>query len=386
MLVFSPSAIEYARKIGIEVQPDQMAVIVQELVPADTAGVTFTADPNNGNPWHFVLSSTFGLAQDVMNGVAPADSFVFEWETSKIIEKKIVEKSTMLVPGKFGVEKTSLPYEKMKAASLSDSMAQRIAELALSLDRLFNLRVDIEWAVVGEDIYLVQVRPLTALPDFFPIELSEEDAELHWEYMENEFIFAPEWNVPYEPFFRGLWVPEMWTRYPFDGDVDFEGNKYRIIEFYGCGFQSHQKHASSLRGAPLEEFLDKNEPRFREIWLTLNRKMRETPRCVVEVKEGTIRASEIIPHLLEMRELYRDVVAAVLGLVERLHWRCQELLQNFVKDIEIFITYHASRFILHATIHTERLKMVNLHITLIDEIQKSGIFKCGNTLCVFTCG
>jgi hypothetical protein len=324
--------------MGIEVQPDHMAVIVQELVAADAAGVIFTADPNTGNPWHFVLSSTFALAQNVMNSTAPADSFVLEWDTSKIISKRIVEKPTMLIPGKAGIKRAQLSSERGKDASLSDAMAQRISDMALSLDRLFNLRVDVEWVVLGEDIYLIQVRPLTALPEFFPISLSEEDMKLHWGYEPNDgsdnSSLATGTDIPYEPFFRDFYTSEMDTRYVFYGDVALAHFEEKVIEIHGYQFISGWKYVPpSLDRHSFEKWLYDNEPKLKASWLKAKQRMQESANLAAEAIKNTRSAADIIPYLLKMRELYWDATAANLGLSHMLYHSCHDLLLHFVDEV-----------------------------------------------------
>ena len=60
---WSPRAVQYACKMGIPLPADHMAVLVQRMLPAGSAGVIFTADPLTGNPFRFVLNAVFGLAQ-----------------------------------------------------------------------------------------------------------------------------------------------------------------------------------------------------------------------------------------------------------------------------------------------------------------------------------
>ena len=83
-----------------------MAVLVQPLMPAQSAGVLFTADAQTGNPWHFVLESTFGLAQELVGGTGatPVDRFVLEWDSGRITKKEIADKSTRWVAGVSGLE------------------------------------------------------------------------------------------------------------------------------------------------------------------------------------------------------------------------------------------------------------------------------------------
>ena len=270
-----------------------------------------------------------------MNSVAPADSFVLEWDTSKIISRRIIEKPTMLVPGKSGLERMQLADEIRKAASLSDSMAQRIAEMALALDRLFNVRVDIEWAVVGEDIHLIQVRPITALPEFFPVELSEEDAQLHWRYQGNEDS-EPGREIPFDPFFRDFWTCEQCSHYNYyrQGDVVLGHIECRDLEIHGYQFGlGWEWYSCPLGGSSFEKWLDEDEPKLRAAWLTAKRKMRESADHVAEVTESTRSAAEIIPHLLEMREYEWHAQATIFGPSQTMHSECQDLLCRFLSGI-----------------------------------------------------
>ncbi|MCB0111360.1 MAG: PEP/pyruvate-binding domain-containing protein, partial [Caldilineaceae bacterium] len=127
---WAPQATAYAQKMGITLEHDSMAVLIQQLVVADSAGVLFTANPRTGNPWQFILESTFGLAQELVGsaGNVPADRFVLAWDTGEIIEKQIVEKPATCVPNESGVNSIPVPEERSVAPSLSDTMATSIAK------------------------------------------------------------------------------------------------------------------------------------------------------------------------------------------------------------------------------------------------------------------
>ncbi|MBV7334551.1 PEP/pyruvate-binding domain-containing protein [Chloroflexi bacterium TSY] len=182
---WSPQAIAYANRMGIALEYDSMAVLIQKLVIADSAGVLFTANPRTGNPWHFILESTFGLAQELVGSVGdvPADRFVLAWDTGDILERHIAEKPTTCVLGEFGVHSVPVSEERSVTPSLSDGMATSIAKLALDIDRVFGCRVDIEWAVADAEIHVVQVRPIYCPASFFPplppTERSRQDVGTH---------------------------------------------------------------------------------------------------------------------------------------------------------------------------------------------------------------
>ncbi len=142
---WSPGGVDYARRMHIDLKPASMAIIVQEMVPAERSGVIFSVDPLTGNPWRFVLNATFGLAQDLVAGDSPADQFVLDWDAGKILERKIAEKQMMLLADKSGLETVNLPFGKRRVPSLTGQMIKQLWQLALRLDRAFDRRVDVEW-------------------------------------------------------------------------------------------------------------------------------------------------------------------------------------------------------------------------------------------------
>lgn len=329
---WSPSAIDYAVKMGVYLEPDPMAVIVQKVIQADSAGVIFTADPLTGNPWRFVINSTFGLAKDLVGGSATADQFVLEWDTGRILEKQIVEKAKTIVPGRFGIKEVELPDDKKNTASLSDETTHQIGQLALKLDRAFDLRVDIEWAVEGEDIFLIQVRPVTALPEFFPHVLSGYDADVTW---------TPSWYIgiekddsgPIAPLFRDVWCSEQWLRYKPQAVIlghseflerDFNGYRYLAERVF--------RHCS-LEEEELEPWLDANEAKLRCDWLTAKEKMIQQCGITEKDKEKTASTEELIVDLLTARERMVDLEAVCLGPSQSLGWNCEDLLKPFVNQI-----------------------------------------------------
>ncbi|MBN1979483.1 MAG: hypothetical protein JW918_18960 [Anaerolineae bacterium] len=331
---WSPQVVDYARKMGLDLQPDQMAVIVQELVPAESAGVIFTSDPLTGNPWRFVLNAAFGLAQGVMDGSAPADRFVLEWDTGAMLEKRIVEKLTALVPGRNGVQKAALPDDRRTAAALSDTMASQIGGLALQLDRAFDCRVDVEWVVMGKDVYIVQVRPITALPDFFPHELEGQDVEVTWRPSDPAwYASVKEGECLVAPFFRDIWALEKWGRYLVPGDIfprrvgrERDSNGYRYMTEWtweGGGYDFDQT----------VEWLTEHEAELRRAWLGKKEEILQASRRIAQAQETARQARDLIPLLLSCRELDADREATVWGPPQWMIFTCQWLLEEFFKDI-----------------------------------------------------
>jgi phosphohistidine swiveling domain-containing protein len=331
---WSPQAVAYALKMGVELQPGQMAVIVQEVVPAGSAGVVFTADPLTGNPWRFVLNAVFGLAQDLVAGSAPADRFVLEWDTGRILERRVAAKKRAVAASRSGVRMVDLPEERWRAASLPGEMARQIGQLALDLDQALGRRVDVEWAVAGANIYVLQVRPITALPPFFPHQLDGPDAECTWTPSD------PVWYHTVEPgcrvvapFFKHRWASELWLRHqpaaekalprPVWQERDFNGYRYATTWMWGGPWRDLER---------TERWLDETEARLRQDWLDSTRELLQACERVAEAQREARCAADLIPLLLSFQELEADFQAAVWAAPQSLGWICEGLLQHLIQD------------------------------------------------------
>lgn len=331
---WTPQAMSYAKRKKLEIAPDQMAVLVQEVVPADSAGIVFTADPLTGNPWRFVLNSTWGLAQRIVDGASPADRFVLEWDTGQILESHIAEKPTALIAEESGVKEVVLPDGQSKAASLSDAMIAQIGQLALQVDRAFDQRVDIEWAVNGDELYLVQVRPIVALPRFFPHALSAEEAKLTWTPLDPAwYVRAEEGKALVAPLFRNRWALELWQRNLAPGDIfpcrvgyerDFNGYRYGAAWGWATGRDDREW---------TEQWLCENEPQLEQAWLAQKARVIDTSHRIAEAQQSVTRARNLIPLLLECYRCEDAMQAAVWAAPQWLGFTCEYLLKGLIEDI-----------------------------------------------------
>lgn len=336
---WAPQAIAYAKRMGITPAYDAMAVLIQQLVVADSAGVLFTANPRTGNPWHFILEATFGLAQQLVGSVGnvPADRFVCEWHTGEILERQIVPKPTMCVSGEAGVQVVPVLEERRLLPSLSDPVAMRIATIGLALDRLFGCRVDMEWAVADDEIQIVQVRPITALPAFFPHHLPSNLADRHWEPT------WPYWYFDFQdrgkivpPLHRDLSYVEMFVRYQL-GPIDLHQHRFAGVE---ADFNGHRYRAVDPRwphvkvsAEQFEAYLQEYEPALRQMWLDAKR--HRFPALLAKVADYLHHAHSIkeqIEALLWARDVGFDLTCLTIGPPQCLFGVCIDLLSGFLAE------------------------------------------------------
>ncbi|HLZ54919.1 MAG TPA: PEP/pyruvate-binding domain-containing protein [Verrucomicrobiae bacterium] len=157
--LFSERAVSYRTRKGIAAGRAQMAVIVQRLIPAEAAGVMFTADPAGGNA--ILIEAAFGLGEAVAQGKVTPDRVEVSRSGWKIVRRKTSLKRMHLVAGKNGVREELLPAGKTNAPVLDDESAVRLAQLGLKVEHLFGVPQDIEWAQRDGKLFLLQSRPIT---------------------------------------------------------------------------------------------------------------------------------------------------------------------------------------------------------------------------------
>lgn len=346
---WSPGALSYARRMGMAIASDAMAVLVQETLAPDCAGVAFTADPVTGNPWRLVVNSTFGLLADAIDGRAAADRYVLDWDGGAIVEQQVADKPYTLRPASEGVESKAVPLDMANASSLDAATLETVRAAALAVDRAFDMRMDVEWALTGDRLTIVQARPITALPDFFPYTLSEQDAQRTWHRS------LRYWYVPAEvggevvaPLFRHIWDAEMWKRAVPEGlpllsrdceERDFNGHRYCTEGWSGISPDFFDILEARGEQARLDEILlgserrlDEIEPRLRRTWDEGKREALESVDVIRAEVARTHAARDLIEPLLGRIGFPPEGNVMGYGAPQSLGALCERMLRRFVRE------------------------------------------------------
>ncbi len=163
--LWTARAIGYRMRQGILAEGVALAVIVQLLVPADAAGILFTANPITGQRDQAVISAGWGLGEAVVGGLVTPDSLTVDKATGRVLERQIADKQVMTVRTDGGTEERSVPESLRRAPVLSDEVAGELTRLAVEIENLYGMPMDIEWALAEGRVSIVQARPITALPE-----------------------------------------------------------------------------------------------------------------------------------------------------------------------------------------------------------------------------
>ena len=162
---FSERMIAYRTERALSGEPQVPAVLVQRMIDADSAGVAFSADPVSGRRGHAIVSAVFGLGSALVSGEADADTFTVDRDGA-VINRAIARKSLAhrAAPGSVeGVVGQPVQASKASLPALTDAQVIEVASLARATARHFGRPQDIEWALAGGKLWLLQSRPITSL-------------------------------------------------------------------------------------------------------------------------------------------------------------------------------------------------------------------------------
>ncbi|WP_074175068.1 phosphoenolpyruvate synthase [Methanoculleus bourgensis] len=161
--LYGARAIYYRAKQGFDDRGVNIAVVVQELIRSEKSGVMFTSHPVTGEPLTIVEGS-WGLGEAVVSGSVSPDNYVFDLRSERVVDRLIAEKEIMIVPeGENGTKVVKLTPEQRTAPVLSDEEVARLATLGKIAEEHYGVPQDVEWAIVGDEIFILQSRPITTI-------------------------------------------------------------------------------------------------------------------------------------------------------------------------------------------------------------------------------
>jgi pyruvate,water dikinase len=163
--LWTARAMAYRARQGIDPVSVSLAVVVQQMVDADAAGVMFTANPSNGRRGETVISSAWGLGESVVSGAVNTDNIVVRTSDGTIVSREIADKAVMTVYADQHTEERPVPADQRKQPVLREAEAIELAGVGTRIENHFGAPQDIEWARAAGRFWIVQARPITALPE-----------------------------------------------------------------------------------------------------------------------------------------------------------------------------------------------------------------------------
>ena len=246
--LFTDRAVAYRRDRNIPDASVAMAVVVQRMVDAEAAGVLFTVHPVSGAIDELVIEAALGLGDKVVSAQVTPDRYrVRRRLPHDVIEREGDETAALLTP-----------------------LLPQLAELGLECERLLGRAADVEWAISGGSVFLLQARSVTAAGLRKPI--VRFGSSFNAEFAKTHLVFWGNYNLrdtmpfPHTPFSWSFWnyltMPSMLKSAGFIDRIDeydrmpaladsVDGRAYFNMNFWEALFRTSRYPKIGLRMAGL---------------------------------------------------------------------------------------------------------------------------------------
>jgi pyruvate,water dikinase len=165
--LYSPTAIAYRARLGDGAREPAMGVAVQVMVDPVVAGVLFTCNPVSGDRSMVAINASWGLGVSVVAGEVTPDEYLVSKVTGEVVRERIGSKEIEYVPDPRGrgTLKREVPGERRVARCLDPAAVAALLDVARAIERHFGAAQDVEWALASGGLFVLQSRPVTAVPE-----------------------------------------------------------------------------------------------------------------------------------------------------------------------------------------------------------------------------
>ena len=163
--LWTARAMAYRARQSITPETVSLAVVVQRMVESEAAGVMFTANPSNGRRNELTISAAWGLGESVVSGTVTPDSIVVEKGSGRVLSRETADKGVMTIYTEDRTAERPVPEAQRREPVLDDEMVAALARYGATIEHHYGTPQDIEWALSGGEFFIVQSRPITALPE-----------------------------------------------------------------------------------------------------------------------------------------------------------------------------------------------------------------------------
>jgi pyruvate,water dikinase len=187
----------YKAARGFDVASPRMAVVVQQQIASEIAGVGFSLNPLTNDYDEAVIDANWGLGESVVSGLASPDHFVVDKLTGRRIEEKVGAKqvSIWLAPHGGTVERSG---HRSSEKTLTDAQIGEVSDMVRRVEELYGAPTDIEWAYADGRLYVLQARPITTFVPL-PPELMTRPGEPRRLYQDAALSDGLTINAPISP-------------------------------------------------------------------------------------------------------------------------------------------------------------------------------------------
>lgn len=162
--LWTPRALAYRSRQGIDPGAVSLAVVVQVMVPASAAGVLFTANPLTGARDEIVIDAAWGLGEAIVSGLVTGDHIIADKAAGSVRQMVVADKAVLTAPTSGGTGERAVAADKRSAQVLDAAQVAQLVRLGTGIEAHYHGPQDIEWCLAGDQFWIVQSRAITTLP------------------------------------------------------------------------------------------------------------------------------------------------------------------------------------------------------------------------------
>ena len=261
--LWSDRAVSYRRNSGYDKQKTSLAVVIQQMVESESAGVMFTSDPA-GDRKNVHINAAYGLGEAVVSGIVSPDEYICN-KKGEVLKQVTGTKEVEIIydADNGGTKKVSVDESRRKQSVLSKEQIAALVKEGAEIEKHYGHPMDIEWAVKDGRIYILQARSITTLKENAGKTFTEEDFEGYPKVkpakgaMREAVLFNLEKTpTPYYPLdndFGGCVGDQKGVLFSEIG-IDFVGGMYPI-DRDGISYQSSNKFKLSKNVFAIPKYL-----------------------------------------------------------------------------------------------------------------------------------
>lgn len=156
----------YKNQHGFDIHDPRIAVVVQKQIASTASGVAFSINPLTNDYDEAVFNANFGLGESVVSGVCTPDTIVVDKVAMRVRERVLGAKEERIMLNAEGGTTTISDDDAAKEFAVSDGHVLSLTRYIKTLEEVFRKPVDVEWALEGDNEYILQARPVTS---FLPL-------------------------------------------------------------------------------------------------------------------------------------------------------------------------------------------------------------------------
>lgn len=185
--LWTARATAYRHSRGFEHGEVALSVAVQLMVKSSVSGVMFTANPMTAATDEVTINASWGLGEAIVSGIVTPDEITVKSVTGQILDRMVGEKQQRIDRDpEGGTVTTDVPRADRSRLSLTDAQIAELTRLGLAVQHYYgDIPQDVEWAMAGDQVHLLQSRPITGVDFSWDIDVDgwqqhPEDPDVIW--------------------------------------------------------------------------------------------------------------------------------------------------------------------------------------------------------------